>query len=203
MSQLVSPRTIARASISLLAGILSLALAGCPAAIPAATQLAQGGVAAVGYTAIEAGEHKADKHTPGSIDDQEERCDALVGSSPGVEEVRKDKDDTIETRQWRLVDASNPRWTIVRSKNGPEDAWEPKPGIITHLKFKPPLSDQLDYKKSQFLAYAPNDLENIDDSRAMTSITEAFGAPVGSFQWRGKTYGYVLVPQLPCFPAEK
>jgi len=35
------------------------------------------------------------------------------------------------------------------------------------------------------------------------SVTEAFGEPFGTFQWHGKTYGYTMVPQLPCFPVEK
>ena len=182
---------------------LPLILGACAAAaIPAATQLVQGGVAAVGYTAIQAGQSKADKHTPGSLDDQEERCDALIGQAPGVEELRKTKADVIESRQWRLINPQKPRWMIVRSKTGPEDAWEPKPGIYK-LQFKPPLDESLDYKKSQFLAYAPNDLDSIEDSRAITSITEVFGEPVGTFQWHGKTYGYTLVSQLPCFPVEK
>ncbi len=184
--------------------LLPFGLVACgAAAIPAAATLAQGGVAVAGYSAIKAGEAKADRHTPGAIDDQEERCDALIGAAPGVEEVRKRKDDTIESRQWRLIDPGNPHWMIVRGKNAPVDAWEARSRTISRLNFSPPLSDQLDYKKSAFLAYAPNDLDNIDDSRQMTSVTEAFGPPTGTFQWRGKTYGYVLVPQLPCFPAEQ
>src|SRR5581483_5957263 len=85
---------------SLLAALLPVALGACAsAAIPAAATLVQGGVAAAGYSAIQVGEAKADRHTPGALDDQEERCDALIGAAPGVEEVRKRKDDTIETRQ--------------------------------------------------------------------------------------------------------
>jgi len=182
---------------------LAIGTAGCEsAAIPAAATIVQGGVAAAGYSAIRAGEKSADKHTPGSLDDQEERCEALVGSAPDVEEVRKNKYDIIEVRQWRLVDPSNPHWMIVQGKQAPADGWEPKPRI-NKLGFSPPLADQLDYGESQFLAYAPNNLDSIEDSRAMTSVTEAFGQPVGTFQWRGKTYGYTLVPQLPCFPVRK
>lgn len=181
---------------------LPIALGACAAlALPAAS-LVQGGVAAAGYTGIQLGAKSADKHTPGSVDDQPERCDALAQSPPGVEEVRKDKDDTIETRQWRLINATKPSWMVVRTKTGPGDAWEPKPSI-GRLQFSPPLADQLDYKKTQYLAYAPNDLENIDDNRLMIVVTEAFGPSMGTFQWRGQTYGYALVEQLPCFPVKK
>lgn len=190
---------------------LVVALAGLPFVLSACaalglasigTQAAQGVVAVAGYSAIQVGQSKADKHTPGPLDDQEERCEALVGTPPGVEEVRKTKQDVIEARQWKLVDPAKPHWVIVRTRTGPEDAWEPKPRI-TKLEFTPPLAEQLDYKKSQFIAYAPNNLDDIEDSRSMTSVTEAFGDPFGTFQWHGKTYGYTIVPQLPCFPIEK
>jgi hypothetical protein len=187
-------------------GLAAIAIinAGCAAAaLPVAAQVAQGGIAAASMAGMKAGERSADRHTPGTLEDQEDRCDALVGKTPGVEEVRKNKQDLIESRQWHLVNAKDPHWMIVRTESGPGgDGWEPKPGIYK-LQFDPPLLDQLDYKKSQFLAYAPSTVQTIDDSRAMTSVTEAFGNPTGTFQWRGKTYGYVLVSQLPCFPAEK
>lgn len=203
MIQTFSLRTLAHISLALALAGLPFVMGACAAAaIPAAATLAQGGVAAAGYTAIQAGQNRADKHTPGSIDDQEERCDALVGETPGIEELRKTKQDVIEVRQWRLINAQKPHWMIVRTRTGPLDAWEPKPGIAK-LQFTPPLYDQLDYKKSQFLAYAPNNLDDIEDSRAMTSVIEAFGEPAGTFQWHGKTYGYTLVPRLPCFPVEE
>jgi hypothetical protein len=197
-------KTIEYCALALVLASLPFALGACAAAaLPlVAAQAAQGGVTLAGYGAIQAGQSRADKHTPGSLDDQEERCDALVGATPGVEEVRKTKQDVIEARQLRLVNAEKPRWMIVAAKNGDELGWEPKPGI-TKLKFSPPLDEQLDYQKSQFIAYAPNDLDNIDDSRMMTSVTDAFGEPSGTFQWHGKTYGYTMVPRLPCFPFQK
>jgi hypothetical protein len=33
----------------------------------------------------------------------------------------------------------------------------------------------------------------------MTVVTEAFGPAVGTFQWRGRIYGFTLVKELPCF----
>jgi hypothetical protein len=201
------PTTFIYCSLGLALAALPLALGACAAAgaaaLPgvAATAMQSAGAAA-GYAGIQMGEKSADRHTPGSLEDQQERCDALVGAAPQIEEVRKNKEDVIEARQWRLVNPQHPRWMIVPTKTGPADAWEPKPRI-SKLKFSPPLIDQLDYKKTQFIAYAPNSLDSVDNSRTMTSITEAFGEPSGTFQWRGTTYGYTMVSQLPCFPTEK
>ena len=204
MTRILLLRTFGSCSLGLTLGALPYLLGACAgAAIPglAATAM-QGGAAAAGYAGIQIGEKSADRHTPGSLEDQEERCDALVGAPPDIEEVRKNKDDVIEARQWRLVNPAQPRWMIVRTRTGPVDGWEPKPRI-GRLQFSPPLLEQLDYKKTRFIAYAPNNLDSVDNSRAMTSITEAFGEPAGTFQWRGTTYGYTMVSQLPCFPAEK
>ena len=208
MTRIFLPTRFGSSSLGLaLAAALPLALGACAAAaLPALPGIAatamQSAGAAAGYAGIQMGEKNADRHTPGALEDQQERCDALVGTPPQVEEVRKNKEDVIEARQWRLVNPENPRWMIVPSKTGPADAWEPKPRI-NKLQFSPPLIDQLDYEKTQFIAYAPNNLDSVDNSRAMTSITEAFGEPAGTFQWRGTTYGYTMVPRLPCFPTEK
>ena len=204
MTRISLPTKFGRCSLGLALAALPLALGACAgAALPGlAVTAAQGVASAAGYGAIQMGEKSADRHTPGSLEDQQERCDALVGAPPEIEEVRKNKQDVIEARQWRLVNPEKPRWMIVPSKTGPMDGWEPKPRI-SKLQFSPPLIDQLDYDKTQFIAYAPNSLDSIDNSPAMTSITEAFGEPAGTFQWRGTTYGYTMVPRLPCFPAEK
>src|SRR5262249_20730970 len=48
-----------------------------------------------------------------------------------------------------------------------------------------------------------NDADNVADSQAMTTMTEAFGPAVGTFQWRDKTYGFALAEKLPCFKTRK
>jgi hypothetical protein len=207
VSRIFLAKTLSCYLLGLALAVLPLALGACAAAaLPALPGIAatamQSAGAAAGYAGIEMGEKNADRHTPGHLEDQQERCDALVGAPPQIEEVRKNKEDVIEARQWRLVNPENPRWMIVPSKTAPVDAWEPKPGI-SKLKFSPPLVDQLDYQKTRFIAYAPNNLDSVDNSRTMTSITEAFGEPAGTFQWRGTTYGYTMVSILPCFPIQK
>lgn len=204
MTRIFLPTTFRCCSLGLALAAFPLALGACAGAVlpGLAATAVQGTGAAVGYAGIQVGEKNADRHTPGSLEDQQDRCDALVGAPPQIEEVRKNKEDVIEARQWRLVNPEHPRWMVVPTKTGPADAWEPKPRI-SKLQFSPPLIDQLDYKKTQFIAYAPNSLDSVDNSRTMTSITEAFGEPSGTFQWHGTTYGYTMVSQLPCFPTVK
>lgn len=177
---------------------LCVALTGCAAGLVAtAGQSVLSLGEAVG---MQAGEHAADRHAAGPIDEQDERCDTLTQSPPGVEEFRKDKDDTVQSRQWRLIStAKGMKWAIVRQKMTPPDGWEPKPGIAK-LNFSPPLANQLSAGGDpKYLAYAPADTETIADSDQMTTVTEVFGPSVGTFQWHGRSYGYVLVDRLPCY----
>ena len=58
-------------------------------------------------------------------------------------------------------------------------------------------------EKPQFLAYAPAEVANPNDSEQFDSMTGAFGAGIGTFQWRERTYSYVVVKELPCFKPAK
>ena len=123
----------------------------------------------------------------------------------GVEEVRKDKDGVIESRQWKIAETSgNPIWIVARSQSedSPKSAWHPKPGI-TNLLFNPPLNEVLEPDKPEYLAYAPADVVNVSDSEQFDSMTTAFGAGIGTFKWRDRSYTYVLVKELPCFKPAK
>jgi hypothetical protein len=137
--------------------------------------------------------------TGASKDDNADKCDQLLRVPPGVEEVRKNKDGLIESRQWKIAEnAGTPTWMMVRTKDAPEDAWQPKPGI-TKLLFNPPLYQMLEPDKPQYLAYAPADVVNVSDSEQFDSMTGAFGSGVGTFKWHDRSYSYVLVKELPCF----
>ena len=186
-----------RAIPGLAIGILCGVLAGCAAAI---TSLGPAALGVGEYAGVQATNKATDRHTAGPRGEQGERCDTLVQTPPGVEEVREDKDGTIETRQWRLINTSDGmKWAIVREKMAPADGWMPKPGIAK-LKFSPALADQLEPGGDpRYLAYAPDDTRTIADSDQMTTLTEVFGPSIGSFQWRGRSYGYVIVKMLPCF----
>jgi len=141
--------------------------------------------------------------TGASKDDNADKCDQLLRVPPGVEEVRKNKDGLIESRQWKIGgSAEGPTWIVVHADGAPHDAWQPKPGI-PKLLFSPPLYQMLEPDKSQFLAYAPADVVNVSDSEQFDSMTEAFGSGVGTFKWHDRSYSYVLVKELPCFKPAK
>jgi hypothetical protein len=134
-----------------------------------------------------------------SKEEESDRCDQLMRVPPGIEEVRKTKDGLIESRQWKIAESAGaPVWMLVAEKSAPQDSWESKPNIA-RLDFKPPLYQMLEPDKPQFVAYAPADVITPADSEQFESMTGAFGAGVGTFQWRGRTYSYVVVKELPCF----
>jgi hypothetical protein len=135
-----------------------------------------------------------------SKEELQEHCNQLARTPPGIEELRMRSDGTIESRQWVLVTHdSAPRWTIVSPANDLSAGWRPKPNIA-QLDFRPPLQPSLTKGASRFLAYAPMQSDNYDESIKLATVTEVFGEPQGKFQWRGKAYGYTLAPELVCFP---
>jgi hypothetical protein len=130
-------------------------------------------------------------------------CEQLTRSAPGLEELRMSQNGAIESRQWTLIARdSSPRWAVVRPRNQAPQGWGPKPGI-GKLKFNPPIAPTLAKSKGVglFLAYAPMDVKNYDDLQSMATLNEVFGAPQGKFQWRGRTYGFSLAKELPCYPS--
>jgi len=136
-------------------------------------------------------------------DDESDRCDQLLRVPPGIEEIRKTKVGLIESRQWKIVQsAGSPVWMLAANKSASEDAWQPKPNIA-RLNFNPPIFEMLAPEKPQFMAYAPAEVTNPTDSEQFDSMTSAFGAGIGTFQWRGRTYSYVVVKELPCFKPAK
>jgi hypothetical protein len=143
--------------------------------------------------------------TGASAVEDAEKCDQLLRAPVGVEEVRKDKTGEIESREWKIAQTSGePIWIVVRSQSedSAKNAWHPKPGI-TNLLFNPPLNQVLEPEKPEYLAYAPADVVNVSDSEQFDSMTTAFGAGIGTFKWRERSYTYVLVKELPCFKPAK
>ncbi len=148
---------------------------------------------------------KQDSGTGASKEENADKCDQLLRAPIGVEEVRKNKDGTIESRQWKIAETSgDPIWIVVRtpSENTNADAWQPKPRIA-NLLFTPPLWEMLEPGKPAYLAYAPTEVVNVSDSEQFDSMTGAFGAGVGTFKWHDRSYTFVLVKELPCFKPTK
>jgi hypothetical protein len=189
------------ASLAATGFALAIACSGCAAAGAAGlvtTVLPM--VAAGGAQVVSAGVAMKENGGTGVPKDEEsDRCDQLLRVPPGIEEVRKTKDGLIESRQWKIEDnVGTPAWMLVAEKSAPQDSWQLKPNIA-RLNFNPPLYQMLETDKPQFLAYAPADVVNPTDSEQFDSMTSAFGPGVGTFQWRGRSYSYVVVKELPCF----
>ncbi len=133
-------------------------------------------------------------------EEQSDRCEDLVKSTPGIEEVRKTKDGRLESRQWRLTERDGkPVWLAVKTPTAPEDGWEPHSKRIASLKFTPPLSDMLVPGEPEFIAYAPVTATTSAEADQMASMTSSFGAGDGVFVFRGRSYSFVLVKKLPCY----
>ena len=192
--------TLVSVGFALAAGCSGCAAAGAVGVISTVAPMVASGSAQV----LGAGVAMKENGGTGTPKDEEtDRCDQLLRVPPGIEEVRKTKDGLIETRQWKIAEsAGTPTWMLVAEKSAPQDSWQPKPNIA-RLNFNPPLYQMLEPDKSKFLAYAPADVVNPSDSEQFDSMTAAFGSGVGTFQWRGRPYSYVVVKELPCFKPAK
>jgi hypothetical protein len=185
--------------------VLGVACSGCAAGAlglvtTAAPMVAAGSAELIGSQVA----MKQASGTGANKDENADECDQLLRVPPGVEEVRKTKDGVIESRQWKISgDAGSPAWVMINSSGVSNDTWQPKPGI-TKLFFSPPLYQMLKPDEPRYLAYAPAEVVSVSDSEQFDSMTGAFGAGIGTFKWRDRTYDYVLVKELPCFkPAIK
>jgi hypothetical protein len=179
------------------AGAAAVSVSGCAAA--AFAQMAPMGLAAAQMVTISAAE-SASGGGQDAKDEQTDRCDELLKATPGIEEVRKTKEGTIEVRQWRLTEREGkPLWLFVRTRNAPQDGWQPDSKGITSLKFTPALSDMLVPGEPQFLAYAPVTATTPAEADRMASMTSSFGAGDGVFEYQGRTYSFVLAKKLPCY----
>ena len=194
-------RRIARAAILI---ALAAACSGC--ALGAVGMVSTVAPAVAAGSAQLIGSQVAMKQADGTgatKEDNADQCDQLLRVPPGVEEVRKTKDGVIESRQWKIGgDSGAPAWVMINSNGVSDESWSPKPGI-TRLFFNPPLYQMLKPDDPEYLAYAPADVINVSDSEQFDSMTGAFGAGVGTFQWHDRSYSYVLVKELPCFKSEK
>jgi hypothetical protein len=189
-------RTIlSRIILSLVAGSLTLASAGCfhsatkPIANPPTQQQLE--AYAEQQTALR-------NNASNPTGETQQTCDQLATAPPGVEELRINQ-GKVESRQWTLVgNGSDHHWVFVRAPDASADGWAPKPGL-DKLDFQPPLGPALATGSVHFLAYAPVQNQSRGESDKSTTIGQLFGAPQGEFTWRGRKYSYTLAPQLPCF----
>jgi len=202
VSNLIARRIASMAIVIALAAACSGCAAGALGVVATAAPAVAAGSAEVIGIGVSA---KQASGTGASSTENADQCDQLLRVAPGVEEVRKNKDGLIESRQWKISqNSTGPAWIVVPTKDAPADGWQPRPDIA-ELLFNPPLYQVLEPDKPQYLAYAPASVINVSDSEQFDSMTGAFGAGIGTFQWHGRTYSYVVVKELPCFkpPPEK
>jgi hypothetical protein len=190
------------AALGAMAAALAMALAGCAPAVATIAPTALGATAVAGAN-IE--QHARDRGAGGPAAEQVGKCDELVRSTPGVEQIRKTKTGEIESRSWRLVNnAGVVEWSFVRAAGAPADGWQPKPGI-SKLHFTPPIVDTLDRGESAYIVYAPELPMSVAESAQDANLNSAFDNAKGhgSFEWRSRRYEFTLVDRLPCYPILK
>jgi len=184
------------------AAAMAAACAACGGSIPSLASTAMGASALAG---VQAQGQSGGKSAQSQRDEEMDRCESLTRAAPGVEEVRKNKQGIIESRQWRLGEtAGGPSWTFVRAKSAPPDGWQPKPHIEI-LRFSPPLADSLEVGEPVFLVYAPELPMSISENEQVANLNGAFasGEGHGTFRWRQRSYAFELVKKLPCFAVPK
>jgi hypothetical protein len=185
-----------RIILSLIAGSLTLASAGCfhSGAKPISNLPTQQQMQTYADQQI-ALRNNASNPT----EETQQTCDQLAMATPGVEELRINRGN-VESRQWTLIgNGSEHHWVFVRAPDASAGGWAPKPGL-DKLDFQPPLEPALTTGSSHFLAYAPVQSQSLGESDKSAAISQVFGAPQGEFTWRGRKYSYTLTPELPCFP---
>jgi hypothetical protein len=195
------------------AAALSLGVCGCWAA---ALQLAPVGISAlesVGSGAVELAEaatisgHQKTPKDPTDPDDpnqdqadREERCDELELEIPGVIEIRKNASGAPEYRELRLGGSPDePQWAAVLEKDAAPGGWRPAVNFM-QMNFTPPLAGALPETGSGYLAYAASEPESDVEQDRLVALTADFGTGVGTFNWNGRGYRYVVKKRLPCFP---
>ncbi len=195
-------RLVPPAAAGVLASLLLACVSGCSPQVAsiAPLEMASLEMAALPRTAESAAAPGA-AETSETPDKEEHaaRCAQLLKAPPGVEEIRIGRTGAIESRELHLVQSEpHPQWVVYRHKKSAPDGWRPQPRIAA-LHFVPPLRGILPNDEPRYLAYAVTIADQLADGERMMSVVENFGSRTGTFQWRNRTYSYVLVKKLPCF----
>lgn len=193
-------------AVGALAVGLAIGASGCwmaalqlaPVALQAAESLASGVVNIAGAAA--SSHHSNDPG--GDALDREERCDELQIEVPGVIEFRTAQaTSSAEWRELRLSDSiDDPQWEPLTAQDSAPGGWHAAVNLA-RMNFAPPIEGALKPGVGNYLAYAPNNPQTSVEQDQLVAMTVDFGAGIGTFQWKGRTYQYSLVRELPCFPA--
>jgi hypothetical protein len=127
-------------------------------------------------------------------------CGELKHEPPGLIELRMSAAGAPEYRELRPdADLEQVQWKPIVDDDTGADGWRPAVNFL-QMKFDPPLAPEVPPAASVYMAYAPEKNESWSQQDHRTSLTTFFGAPTGSFNWNDRSYEYVLVKTVPCFP---
>lgn len=181
----------------LLAGaiLVVFTITGCLATSLAPLAVQAGGMAGAGLI-------KAKSANDGTLDssESEERCDELALRGPSTIEFRLADQRPSAWRELQLGGSNDsPHWQALTSEHSDAAGWRPVSNL-QEISFAPPLQQVLKAGKPNYLAYAPAEPRTAAERDQLVALTADFGAGMGTFQWKGRTYQYTLVNRLPCFP---
>lgn len=192
-------RTSSSAAAAILLSFVLASLHGCAGAAAGAAATSAIPLAMTS-TEMAAVTHAQNTESAGEKEEDALKCNQLVNHPPGVEEVRRTPDLSLESREIRIEPTGGVggMWVVYRSRGSSPQGWH-RQKALDKLHFNPPLEYLLTDKKPQYLIYAPAVADSIHDSEIMMSLADNFPDRVGSFEWNGKRYDYTLSKKLPCF----
>jgi hypothetical protein len=146
------------------------------------------------------GKNNQNSQLSGDEVDREDRCDELEIEVPGVIELRKSAAGAPEYRELHLGGGPDESvWTPTLDHDTAAGGWHPAVNFL-QMNFAPPLAGAVPDSGTIFLAYAPTEPTTSVERDLLVAMTVNFGAAIGSFDWKGRSYQYSVVHQLPCFP---
>jgi hypothetical protein len=198
--------------VAVFAAAVSVGISGCWMAAAQLAPIAANAAEYVGGSAIElasgvgataTAESRAAKREAAEREtamNSGDACNQLEIEVPDVIELRRSAAGAPEYRELQIVDTLAERqWLPMADTETTPDGWRPAVNFL-QMNFTPPLGAVVPESASSFLAYTPSKFVTAADGDRLTAMTSNFGKPLGTFNWNGTYYHYVVTSTLPCFP---
>jgi hypothetical protein len=187
--------------------MMAVALAGCMTAALQLAPIAVQAVEDVGYGVIKlAADAAMPSHDHGDQQDNSNRdksqiCATMETQPPLVIEFRTDATGgNLQYRELTLNDDSGAsKWQVLADPEADAYGWRPTVNLAT-MDFQPPINSWLKAGSRAYIAYAPEGGDDSDERAQYDDLVTDFGPRFGMFHWKGNTYDYGVLPELPCFP---